>query len=152
MQLLEKKLKIWRNKQKRSVMLVYGTGQRITYLLLFFLQFFYYKRVNSLEVIQSNRSTCMVLPLVFTYFIFIDLSLTTTNDLVQLIVLIMAVFFFFSIIVETANTCISSASCPKYAFCEFGQCICQEGYFIVEENKIKKCHKGSYDLLIAFTL
>uniref|UniRef100_A0A336M3Z1 CSON011761 protein n=1 Tax=Culicoides sonorensis TaxID=179676 RepID=A0A336M3Z1_CULSO len=49
---------------------------------------------------------------------------------------------------KTANACVTSATCPTNAFCEhnklpteFGQCICQEGYFIVEENKIKKCHK-----------
>ncbi|XP_063701012.1 prion-like-(Q/N-rich) domain-bearing protein 25 [Culicoides brevitarsis] len=42
---------------------------------------------------------------------------------------------------KTANTCITNANCTSNAFCEFGQCICQEGFFIVEENRLKTCHK-----------
>lgn len=66
--------------------------------------------------------------------------------------------FVLIITVETANACITSSNCPTNAFCEhnilpseFGQCICQEGFFIVEENKIKKCHKGACDLILIFS-
>lgn len=57
-------------------------------------------------------------------------------------------FLFNFYFTETANACRTSADCPLNAYCEhntidseYGQCVCEENYFIVEEDKVKKCQR-----------
>lgn len=126
-------------------MLVHGTGQRIIWFLLS-LNIFYQqqKNVYAQEINNSSRSMS-------EFFVIIDLYISTFYT--EQLYLDSFCVIYFLITIEIANACRTSAECPSNAFCEhntlptdFGQCICQEGFFIREENKIKKCHKGACDL------